>query len=69
MEAVIISSVVVSLLVIIATTAIIMQKKSITSDYNDKVNNIVSQMTEGKEIVTSSPGFQTERNEINCCYF
>ena len=33
------------------------------------LDNIVSQMTEGKEIVTSSPGFQTERNEINCSNF
>jgi hypothetical protein len=51
MEAVIISSVIVSLLVIISTTAIIMQKKSITSDYNTKVDNIVSQVNDSQQSV------------------
>ena len=51
MEVVIISSIIVSLLVIISTTAIIMLKKSITNDYNDKVDNIVSQVNDSQKTI------------------
>ena len=33
------------------------------------LKNVVSQLTTGKELVCSSPGFQAERNEINCSNF
>jgi len=58
MEVVIISSVIVSLLVIISTTAIIIQKRSITNDYNNKMNNLVSQINDAQKTVYTYAGNQ-----------